>query len=479
MADCCPSRTELNLANTGGGQFSIAFSSAGERLYFPFASTPIDALTYTGTAGVRTATYDDPMLGGATGTTAARMIGKPVVVSYTSAEGHRVYKAEGTLNQADTDIVVVAGDDGATTTTLKTDNILSVAVKGLAGEPTLVTQLANPGGSVVVRGRDSQFSYTVQHSLLVEPDVNSQDGSCKVRLSTHATVHNGYNWPLELAKLTLTEHEIIERPMHTYARAQTSAYQEESAAAAPSSGGGGGTSGQSGAVEVPGAIRLARTLAPTVVTVGVKELTKAKWHLLGSADPATSVGKHQVELDFVVRLNRAADDGFLLSGSAAVQLDMDPVAGDDHVAPVSLPFGFHYNAWDTTNSKRMYYRLGSTTLVALEMSSPGDLAKHDKHDVQENNHVVHRRLKYANKTPYPAVTKVYLRTESGRMVLKDVKLMSDYAKDAVSLGNFVPETKEMHNEPTTRTLVVRVPPNTREFVVDLRTEYVTQTFMRP
>lgn len=479
MGDCCPSQIDLTLSNTGGADFTVVYNKSGDKLYFPFTSTPIQRLRFSGAAGLRAATYDDPMMGGSSGTTTARMIGKQVTVSYVASEGaekSRILTLTGTLVQFDQSVAVVASNAG--TVALKAAHIISVSGVDIGGDPILSAQLSDVGKQLVVRGTDTQLGYSVQHSVLVEPIKGVQDGSCNVRLMTHATVTNGYNWPLEVRKLTLVEHQMLEREVRSLRSFATMA-------AAPPSGnddGGGaapiqsGTSGQTGSIEVNAnglPITIGRALAPTVVTVSDLRLSVANWHLLASIDPTdTAQDSVDVPLDFVVRLNRGLNAPFLPSGPASVHLDMDPLPGDDHMAPTSLPRGFYYDAWDKKNANRMYYSLGETTMVTVEAYVTGDMRADEKHDEQKNRHTVKRVLKFANKTPYDAQCKLYIRTASYSKTMTSAVVTSSSDDSRVRMDKkFVAELGDEPDQPETQTLLVVVPPKTTSFLVILRAEY--------
>lgn len=474
-----PSQIDLNVANTGGAQFAVVYNKADEQLYFPFTSTLVDKLAFSGAAGLRAANYDDPAFGGSSGTTIARMIGKKVTISYNVNEQSEMMAVSGTLIQMDEEVAVVSV--GTSTVSVKVPSIVSVTAVDLSGKPTLKTQLDNPGKQLVVRGQDSQLSFKAHHTALLEPDKDSFRGNCTVRLATHATMLNGYAWPLEVDKLSLTEHEVVERApvikdyrMYATTRAAPPPNKQQAEEAPPQID---GTSGQSGSVEIEsdnGPIVLSRSLAHTVVTVSEKMLTNARWHLLGEVDPTTTMELNRVQLDFVVRLSRSDDDGFLLSGPASVQLDMDPLPGDDHLAPVTLPFGFYHNAWDEKNAKRMYHRMGKTSMVTVKKYQTNAMKLREVHNKKENTHVVTQRLRYKNKTPYNAVCKMYLRTRSAYTQVASISVVES-RKDRVKLGSFVPETDDDSKEPNTYTLTAVVPPNTGEFDVDLETRYFTRT----
>ena len=486
MTDCCPSQIDLNLSNTGGADFVVVYTSAGDKLYFPFTSTPVQQLQFSGDADLLAANYDDPMMGGVSGTTTTRMIGKQVTISYVAAtatdkDHARVLSVTGTLIQMDDAVAVVTS--GAGTLALRSPNIVSVSSVEVRGEPTLSAQLGAPGQQLVVRGRDTQLRYSVQHNALLEPIAGeSNAGSCKVRLTTHATINNGYRWPLEVRKLTLTEHEEIMREMQaeqSYSAAPMMMARQAASAESSPPPSVGGSSGQSGSIDVRTTdkpVELGRSIAPTVVMVGETRLTKARWHLLGSVDPTeTGQESENIALDFVVRMNRDPATGFMLSGAASVQLDMDPLPGDDHLAPTSLPRGFYHDAWDKKNSARMYHQLGETMLVTLEACVTDKMREAEKHDTRSNSHEVKRTLKFANKTPYDAQCKLYIRTLSYKKQMTSVDVVDSKNSSRVRLEKkFVVELPDESDQPGTHTLLVVVPPKTDEFEVNLRAVYYTR-----
>lgn len=462
-----PSEVRLELANTGESQFAVHYKECSSTVMFPFVAAPVDSLLFSGPAGCNAANYDDPLIGGATVTTAQRLIGRIVRVSYRSGKAN-IEQLEGHLTQLDDTAVVI--DTSAGTSTLRRDVVVQISALQLSGEPRLNLQLQDPGKSLDVAGVDTQLQFRAAHSLIIEPVSSSTDaGACVATLRTHVTVSNGYAYPIVVDKLTLVEHEQLTPERSEEATAMAAApraeYRKEHFVA---------ESGQSGAIPVPFPVVVADRQQSTVLNVGQTKFEAARWHLLGSADPSNSNLSGAVPLDFVIRLRSQREQAntprpFVLSGPVAVHLDMDPLPGDDHLLPTPLQLGFYWNAWDHAAARRLYQRLGRTTLLTVQQETSEELRAKDEHSAEKNKHAVHNRYVLSNKSPYDATCKIYLRPYGDR-VLTDVKLHEGDARRA-KISAFVPEQETDMSEPGVYTLTVVVPRNTKQFPVGLRTEY--------
>lgn len=457
-----PSEVRLELANTGESQFTVRYNECSPTVSFPFVAAPIDSLLFSGPAGCNTASYDDPLIGGATVTTAQRLIGKNVRVTYRSGDA-TVENVEGRLTQLDDAAVVINTVTG--TTTVRRELVLHITALQLSGEPRLNLQLREIGKLLDIGGVDTQLRFKAAHALIIEPTSQGEAGACVASLRTHVTVSNGYAYPIVVDKLTLVEHEQTAPGPYeeaaTMAAAPRAEYRKEHFVA---------ESGQTGAVPVPFAVTVSDRQQPTVLNVGQTRFEQARWHVLGSVDPSNANSSGAVPLDFVVRWHKQKNTpAFVLSGPVAVHLDMDPLSGDDHLLPMPLQLGFYWNAWDNAAARRMYQRLGRTTLVTMQQDTSDELRAKDQHSGKENKHIVHNRFVLSNKSPYDAICKVYLRPRGDR-VLRAVKLHEGDVRQ-INISPFVPEQETDMSEPGVFTLTVIVPRNAKEVSVVLRTDY--------
>lgn len=472
----------LNITNTGGGQFDVHYTNAGAKESFYFPATPIDQMTFSGAAGFEGAQLDDPFVGGATGTTSSRIIGHRVSVNYRPANGgddkkhHREVYMGRVVQLDDQALVLDTGDRGVLT--LRSEWVTSMNAVDLPGAPQLSLQLANEGGELNIQGRDPHFRFRAHHILLLKPS-GKPDGSAIAELTTQAIVTTGYQWSIPVNKLSLTE---VQQPPQYEARASyedaapTMKMYAASAAAPVVAKHSAGASEQTGTVTLNhGVVLGSSTAGDTLLMVGARRFDQARWHLLAEIDPTVSGAEEclaRVHPNFVFTLRRRTDTGpldkFLLSGPGNVQVDGDPSA--EGTARVPLEDGFYYDAWDSENAQ-LYYRLAPTGLATLEVCQ--DLATRDDNDRQNNKYVIVRQLRVSNRTPYPAVFKVYVSTGGSNRVIKSMEVMSR-DKEAIreaTVTPFVPERPSDVTRPAVRTLGLLVDANVTARTVTLRVEY--------
>lgn len=470
-------RVTLDIANTGGGQFDVHYTKASAKQSFYFPATPIDQMTFSGAAGFQGAQLDDPFVGGATGTTSSRIIGHRVSVNYRPAAAaaddkkhHREVYMGRVVQLDDQALVLDIGDRGVVT--LRSEWVTSMNAVDLPGAPQLSLQLANEGGELNIQGRDPHFRFRAHHILLLKPS-GKPDGSAVAELATQAIVTTGYQWPIPVAKLALTE---VQQPPQYEARASyegAAPTMKMSYAAAPAVATSAGTSEQTGTVALNhGVVLGSSTAGDTLLMVGTRQFDQARWHLLAEMDPTVPGADEclaRVHPNFVFTLRRRTDTGpldkFLLSGPGNVQVDGDPSAAG--TARVPLEDGFYYDAWDADNAQ-LYYRLAPTGLATLELCR--DLGTRDDNDRQNNKYVIVRKLRVTNRTPYAAVFKVYVSTGSSNRVIKSIEVVSHDVREA-TVTPFAPERPSDVNRPGVRTLGLLVDPNATARTVTLRVEY--------
>lgn len=475
MAD----QVTLDITNSGGGQFDVHYASADKQASFYFPATPIDQMTFSGSAGFQGAQLDDPFVGGATGTTSQRIIGHRVSVHYQpDNDGDKKQKRQtyvGRVVQLDDDALVLdTGDRGLVT--LRSAWATAIQAIDLPGAPQLALQLATPGGDLSVQGRDPHFRFRAHHVLLLHP-TGKADGSAAAVLTTQAIVSTGYQWPIPVSQLTLTE---VQQPPQYEARASyesegATAMMKTTAAPAPSRQSV-GASEQTGSVTLKHAVVLgSSTAGDTLLMVGERRFERARWYLLAEMDP-TMPGSGEclarVHPNFVFSLRRRDDaaplGGFLLSGPANVQVDADPSAKGTARSP--LEGGFYYDAWDADNAE-LYYRLAPTGLATLELCR--NVEVRDDNDTQNNKYSIEREVRVSNRTPYAAVFKVYVSTGRSQRVIKSIEVV---ARDMAvfryaTITAFAPERPSDVNRPDVRTLGMLVAPNVTASVLKLRIEY--------
>ncbi len=463
-----PSEISLNVDNDGRAAFVVKYGKADDASHrtFPFVSTPVQKLSFVPTADdgteFRSAAYDDPMIGGATGTTAARMIGSRVTVHYVASdEAVHQLSVTGKLIQLDDTAAVVS--EGATTVSIKTDLLVSVVAETNGAAPLLITDVTS-NGPLAVSGTDSQFSYDVHHSVVLEPVTGSDKaGTAVSTLRSFVTIMNRYRYPVRVNSLTVTENEHVKDMYQAEAAPAVMTFRAAPAQKKMPVA----RSEQKGAHTLDFPVNLTAN-ARTVVALGTVKLGESRWHMLGEIDPtddSDSIVPCKKPLDLVVRLWRK-NAGFTFSGSASVCIDMDPLPGVDHVL-TSENGGFWYDAWDSANAVRMYYNMGVNTLVMAEQQGFPDDAKHNERD---NTHRVFVHLSYTNKTPYFVVVKQTLRGQR-RRVIKNVKAVPRTTGIMhVNVGDFVREVEEDIIDQQARTLTLTLAPST-EGVVTVTTNY--------
>jgi hypothetical protein len=136
---------------------------------------------------------------------------------------------------------------------------------------------------------------------------------------------------------------------------------------------------------------------------------------------------------------------------------MDPEPGDDHVAAVALSRGFYHNAWDADNAERMYYNLGASSLVTCRQCGVPEMAAHAR---EANRHQVGVKLTYVNNMPYAVTVKQALRPGNNCTNMSVTLTTTDDMPAAVV--PFVPETRHQIVDTEAKTLMLTLPPNSKD-----------------
>lgn len=449
---------KLDISSDGGARFVLNYENPndGEQIDFPFGAADISNLVYSPPDKVRGVTLYDPLLGGAPTTTTRNMIGHVVTVT----TNNKRQSFTGKLMQADeTSLAIQTETSGVVV--LRTEDTKTISSRELGSIPSLLLQLAGPTPKLSITGMDPSFTFSVHHNVTLFPMKDRMDGVCDSAMYTYAVLKHNYLWPVIAESLTLVETETRPpaEPMRMYA--------EIRASSAPSNN---GTSLQTGAIAVEGPRRIGTVLeGGSVIAVGLTNFRETKCHFLATVDPTVS-DDVDVRQEFVVRFHRKENDKrFILSGWATVTIDMDP---GPEVAHYQLPTGFRYDAWSSSNSKRLYYNLGATQLCTARLCKKEGTS--DQTNADDGTVVGQRCLVFSNTTPYYLPFKLYLRDTGSGNTITGVEFAPNKPLTPV-LGEFVRETEGEAFLRDVKTLTVVIPPNSAEVTLELTVRYFHRT----
>lgn len=429
-----PVSVGLNFISTGGAEFEVRYSGRPLVVLFPFPAADVSALRFDGGAAVLSCVCVNP-----SARTPAAAIGQQVrlALSKSTIEGRLIAVT-------DTEATVVT-KDGVVTVRPALVETMTVLTRDEESKPQLHLAYETEELDLVVRGFDPTLSYSVHHSVVIEPSA-TRAGEAPATMNVSAQISHLYPWAIRADKITLTEVERLPE-VRSYATVEYAApglaSQPRAAPVAQSA--------NTGSIKIERSVLIERAaLGSTVVHVARLPLKNARMHFLATVDPTNDDAVEPMQI--AVRL-KPGNTRFVPSGPATVLIDMDPAAGAEHVAPIVLHTGFFHNAWDTKNQERGYHRLGPTMQVSVRQEDAGVNDTVNK-DTGRTTHA--RRMAFSNTTPYPAQVKMWL--------MSNKILYSAKASDAKHMtienmvDSYVRETAEDSVVANAHTLQVVVPP---------------------